>query len=431
MWSVYLDARPLRVAATGMLGRVSRRAYFGPLSPLAGKQLGRPALPDRRWVRVRNRMAGISGADLGLIYLEADPRVSVLAAPRPSRVYLGREVVGEVVEVGPETQFLRPGDRVALQTEQSCATREVEPPCRHCAVGEYALCEHRFLPGPQTIGGGWSDEMVVHERQVFLVPDTLADEQAALLEPAAAAVHAAMRRLPQPGESALVIGAGTMGLLMTQAVQVLGPEGTPIYVMARYPFQVEMAARVGATQVIYDEDLNAAVARLTGAQRFSGRSGSELLVGGFDVVYDAVGSSASVQNALRWTREGGTVVLVGRGLAPLSLDLTPVWHREVNLIGAWAHGTENAPGARAAAALGTGRGGREETFQLSARLMRERKLTPERLITHRFPLHEFRRAVATARQRSEHRSIKVMLDMRDPTGLDQPLAETLAHDASA
>lgn len=429
MWSVYLDTHPLRVSVTTLLGRVSRRAYYGPLAPLRTRGMGRPALPDTRWVRVRNRMAGIGGADLRLVHLEGDGHVAALSAPHPPRSYLGREVVGEVVEVGPAAQFLRPGDRVAYQTDQCCATREMEPPCRQCAVGNYAFCEYRYLPGPQPIGGGWSDEMVVHERQVFLVPDSLTDEQAALLEPCAVAVHATMRRLPQPGEKALVIGAGSIGLLTTQALQALGPEGIVITTMAHHPFQVEMAARMGATHVIYDEDLAAAVVRVTEAQRISGSHGGELLVGGFDVVYDTIGDATSLQNALRWAREGGAVVLVGARPRPLSLDLTPIWYREVTLIGSWSHGTENAPGAKGAAALHGTRGGRESTFQLAARLIRERQLTPERLITHRFPLREVRRALETAHERAENRAIKVMLDMRDPTGLDQPLADPLGSEA--
>jgi threonine dehydrogenase-like Zn-dependent dehydrogenase len=418
MWTAYLDTHPARARLTAALGLVSRRAYYGPFAPLTVRTVGRPALPGERWVRVRNSMAGVSSADVQAVHLEARPEVTAAAAPLPPRVYLGREVVGEVAEVGLAAQFFRPGDVVVYQTDQCCATRDIEPPCPQCAIGNYALCEHRFLPGLRSVGGGWSEEQVVHERQLFLVPDGLSDEQAVLIEPTAAAVHAAMRRLPQHGEKALIIGADAAGLLLTQAVQVLAPEGTPVAAVAHYPFQVELAARMGAGHVIYDEDLPAAVARIADARRLSGRGRPELFVGGFDVVYDAIGTAATLQQALRWAREGGTVVLAGRRPTPLTLDLTPIWYREVNLVGAWTHGTENAPGVRSASALGQSHGGREATFQLAARLMRERLLTPERLVTHRFPLREVRRAVETARDPALHRSIKVLLDMRDPTGLD-------------
>jgi threonine dehydrogenase-like Zn-dependent dehydrogenase len=429
MWSVYLDTSPLRAETTRLLSRFSRRAFYGPLAPLRLRSLPRAPLPGASWVRVRNAMAGIRGSDLQQVQLQSDPGVAPLAAPKQRRVYLGSEVAGEVIEVGPAVRFVRPGDRVVLQSEQRCATREIEPPCRQCALGNYGLCENRYLPGTQATGAGWSEEMVVHEQQLFLVPDGLADEQAALIEPVAVGLHAALRRLPQPGDNVLVIGAGTVGLLTMQAIQALGPEGVSITALARHPFQVEMAARMGAAQCLYDEDLAAAVARLTGARRFQGARGAELFTGGFDIVYDAVGTAATLQSALRWTRAGGAVVLVGSRLAPLRLDLTPLWHQEVELIGAAGHGTEQLPAAQSPAVSGpgaasgagpaTGPGTRLSTFQLAARLIREHVMTPERLITHRFPLREVRQALATARDRRTHRAITVLLDMRDPAGIER------------
>jgi L-iditol 2-dehydrogenase len=191
-----------------------------------------------------------------------------------------------------------------------------------------------------------------------------------------------------------------------------------------------MAARMGATNVIYDENVSASVVRLAQAQRYQRRGGAELLVGGFDVVYDSLGTSTSLQNALRWAREGGAVVLLGTRLTPLHVDLTPVWYREVDLLGGWQHGAENAPGGHGMDAFGYGEGGRESTFFVASRLMREQRLTPERLITHRFPLREFRQALATARDRGEHRSIKVLLDMRDAPVAKETLAGIVADEVA-
>ena len=412
MWSVYLDTKPTRAAATRALGLVSRRAYSSPFAPLRAHAIPKTALPGKNWVRVRNSIAGISGNDIALTQLRADSRVALLALPRLPRVYLGREVVGEVIEVGPNVEFLRKGDRVAYQIDQCCATRDIEPPCRHCAVGNYYLCENRYLPGPTAIGGGWSDEMIVHERQLFLVPDGLSDEQAALLEPSSVGLHAALRHRPQPGDNVLVIGAGTLGLLTTQAIRALSPNAN-ITVLARHPFQIEMATRMGATRILYHEDGTAGVARLTGAQHYRKRFGGELLIGGFDVIYDAVGAPETIQNALRWVRAGGAVVVVGEHLMPMRLDMTPLWSHEIQLIGAAAHGTESWPGNAGITSWGGNDGGRVSTFALAAVLIQERRLTPQRLITHRFPLREVRRAIATARDKTAHRSIKVLLDIRN------------------
>lgn len=412
MWSAYIDTRGARPLATRALGRMSRRAYFSPLAPLRVRSLPAPALPGSHWVRVRNTFAGVSSDDLQLVRLATDRRVSPSAVPQPARIYLGREVCGKVIEVGPSVRFLREGDRVSYQFDKCCATQDIEPPCPHCAAGNFHLCENRYLPGPDVIGGGWSDEMVVHERQLFLVPDNLTNEQAALLQPCARAVHAVLRHQPSPGMQVLVVGSGAEGLLVIQALRALAPNSN-ITALPEHSFQVELATLSGAARILYKDDGTPGVARLTGAKHFHIRSGAELLVGGFDMVYDSLGTAQSLQRSLRWVRDSGTVVLVGRQPSMMHIDLTPLWHREVSLVGTQAHGTESWTGAKGSPAWGV-EGGRASTFTVAAALIRDRRMAPERLITHRFPLRELRRAASTANDFALHRAVKIVLDTRDP-----------------
>jgi threonine dehydrogenase-like Zn-dependent dehydrogenase len=434
MWSVYLDTHPVRVTSTKMLGLASRRAYISPLALLRAKDIGDQALPGRSWVRVRNLIAGVSDEDIDLIHLELDPREGTQTANGPRRIYLGREVVGEVIEIGPNVEFLRPGDRVTYQLDQCCATREIEPPCRHCAVGNYSLCESRTLPGPQAIGGGWGDEMIVHERQLFLVPDSLTDEQAAMIEPCAVAVHTVLRHQPQPGDQVLVVGTAAAGLLAVQAARALVPNAL-IAALPSETFQVEMATRMGTTRILYPEEGTAGVARMTDARHIVARN-AEQLVGGFDIIYDTVGSAETIVNAMNWTRDGGTIVLASRRIVPSELDLSPIWRKELNLLGALAHGTESWPRATSGVGFGAGGGGfgaegsRVSSFALASALLRERRLTPEKLVSHRFPISEVRRAIEVARNRSEHRTIKILLDIKDsprlpelPAGQSMPLMQ--------
>ena len=403
MWTVYLDTNPLRMTGTRVLGLASRRAYFGPMALLRTRDIGQPALPGRRWVRVRNQVAGISDEDVDLIHLEVDPRETARVPVARSGSTWAMRSSGRWWKIGPEVEFLRAGDRVAFQLDQCCATREIEPPCRHCAAGNYSLCESRTLPGPQAIGGGWGDEMVVHERQLFLVPDSLTDDQAALIEPCAIAVHTVLRHQPQPGEQVLVIGTATAGLLAIQAARALVPNAL-IAALPSETFQVEMAARMGTTRILYPEEGTAGVARMTGARHTQPRTtgarhtqprttgarhtqprGAEQLIGGFDVIYDTVGSAESIRNAMRWACDGATIVLSSRRIQSTELDLSPIWRKELSLRGAPAHGTENWPRASSGAGFGA-EGGRVSSFALASALIRERKLTPDRLITHRFPL---------------------------------------------
>ena len=124
--------------------------------------------------------------------------------------------------------------------------------------------------------------MIVHERQLFLVPDGLPDEQAALLESAASAVHAALRRQPQPGEQALVMGTDVEGLLLIQALRAFAPNAD-IAALLDAPYHAEMAARMGASQTLRADEVPEGIARITGSKRLSNAHGAELFIGGFDV----------------------------------------------------------------------------------------------------------------------------------------------------
>jgi threonine dehydrogenase-like Zn-dependent dehydrogenase len=426
MWSVFLKESSTRAGLTRTIGRFSRRAYYGSLAPIRMQRISVPALPGTQWVRVRNRVAGISRNDLRAIELETHPGVTLAAMRQPRRRYLGHQVVGEVVEIGPDAQLLRPGDRVVWQCDPCCPTRDIEPPCHACAGGNYALCEHRNTPAmPAPTGGGWSEEMVLHERQLFLVPDAIPDEQAALLEAAARAVHASLRRQPQPGEMALVVGTDVEGLLLIQALRAFAPNAN-IAALLDEPHHAEMAARMGASQTLRADELPEGIARLTGSKRWSNSHGAELFSGGFDVVYDTIGSEKSLQSALRWTRPEGAVILAGQQPAPLALDLTPVWHAEVTLYGAFAPGMEYWQ-----TEMGHGNG-RISAFALAASLLRDRRLTPERLVTHRFPLREIRQALVALQHAEEHQTLQVLLDIvAAPKGKPLPAFSSQPYAARA
>lgn len=401
MWTSTLTLDPSRVLMTQLLGRVWRGAYFSSFAPLQVRNLPRPALAGSNWVRVRNSLSGICGSDLHMIYLDVDPRIAPAALPEHQSSYPGHEVVGEIIEVGEDVQHLRVGDRVALQYGSNCLSMGLQPLCHACASGDYNLCERGMLARTQPIGGGWSEEMLLPEQQLFRVPSGLTDEQAVLLEPAAVALHAVLRHLPQPGDRVLIIGAGTIGLLTLKVVRALMPD-VEISVQARYTYQVEQATRMGADHIIYPNHSYQDVQSATGAQMFRGLLGNQTLLGGYDVIYDTVASKATTHDSLRWTRAGGTVVMVGVSLHRMRrIDLTPIWYQEVNLIGTLAQGMETWP-------LGTDE--RASTFDITAELIQQKRLSPEKLITHSFALSDYRNALLTATRKGTNRAIKVVFD---------------------
>src|SRR5581483_4691124 len=153
---------------------------------------------------------------------------------------------------------------------------------------------------------------------------------------------AVLRRFPKPGEHVLVIGAGTIGLLTVAVLRALAPQ-TKVSVMARYPFQIEQATRLGVEHIIYPQDGYQGVQQVTQAEFYRGWLGNQMLLGGFDVIYDTVGRRKTLHDALRWARAGASVVLVGVDLHMMHIDLTPIWYQEINVLGSLSHGIENWP----------------------------------------------------------------------------------------
>ena len=155
----------------------------GRFSPLQLEKRPEPKLPTPEWVRVRPLLSGICGSDLGTLSAENSPYFSPITSPP---FVLGHEVLGEVVR--RTTPALRAGERVVVEPALGCAVRGIEPPCAYCASGRYALCVNvakgDILPGIQTgfcgdTGGGWSEgTLVAHPSQLHRVPDEVSDEAA-------------------------------------------------------------------------------------------------------------------------------------------------------------------------------------------------------------------------------------------------------------
>jgi threonine dehydrogenase-like Zn-dependent dehydrogenase len=171
-----------------------------------------------------------------------------------------------------------------------------------------------------------------------------------------------------------------------------------ITALARYPHQAAMARRLGANEVISDRDEYEQVARVTGGQLYVGPLSNKMLLGGYDVIYDIVGTGRTIKDSLRWARAGGTVVVVGISLKLMRTDLSPVWHQEVSLMGSLVHGIEEWQGQRI------------HGYNLAMQWMRDGALPTDDLITHRFPLKEYKRAVATATDKRTG-AIKVVFQM--------------------
>jgi len=238
--------------------------------------------------------------------------------------------------------------------------------------------------------------MVVDEHQLFRPPASLTDEEVALIEPAAIAVHAVLRAVPQPGDRVLVLGCGVIGLLVLQALRAIAPE-SDVTAFARHAFQADLARKVPGCEVYIGGDGFRIAQEKTGAKLYRSRIGGAMLLGGFDHVFDCIGTSSTLTQALRWVRAAGTVVMVGIQFQPYKTDLSPLYFQEVGLLGSWGYGREAWQGEDI------------ETFPLAARMVEKQELKLDGLVTHRFPLTHWRDAVAAAADKKDHRSVKVAI----------------------
>jgi threonine dehydrogenase-like Zn-dependent dehydrogenase len=228
-----------------------------------------------------------------------------------------------------------------------------------------------------------------------LVREGISDDQASLIEPMAVGVHAVLRAVPAAGEKVLVIGAGTIGLLTLQAARALSPQAE-ITVLARYDHQAEAARTMGADHIVTGDNSYAALADISKARYYQAPLNRGMMLGGFDVIFDCVGSAGTVTDSLRWARARGQAVMVGTSFAPMKVDLSPIYYQEVDLIGALTFGMETWQGAKI------------HTFDIVMDMLQEGVLTDAGMITHRFPFDEYRKAIRTA-QDKRTRSIKVTL----------------------
>ncbi len=385
-----------RFAAARVAGalRPGRGARYGPLSL---EDVDVPDLPGDDWVHIRPRLAGICGSDLATVDGTAsryfEPIVSFPFTP-------GHEVVADADD----------GRRVVLEPVLGCVSRGIEPLCSACARGNLGNCERLAFgdlePGLQTgyccdTGGGWGTQMVAHPSQLHAAPDDLTDEAAVMVEPTACAVHGALRWPVREGDLVVVLGAGTLGLLTIAALRRLTPSGV-IVAAARYPHQRDLARTLGADRVCEPSELPRLIRRQTGSMALTSASGRDQLTAGCDIVIDCVGSSASLQQSLAIVAPRGAVVVVGMP-ATVKLELTTLWHRETQLVGAYAYGTETLPS-----------GERRRTFDLALDLVREADLG--RLVSATYPLHRFQEAIEHAATAGRRGAVKVAFDLRDKKG---------------
>jgi L-iditol 2-dehydrogenase len=260
-------------------------------------------------VLVRVEACGICGSDIHGYDGSTGRRIPPLV--------MGHEAAGVIESVGANVSDLIKGDRVTFDSMVSCGK------CHFCRTGHQNLCDNRMVLGVSCGDyrrhGAFAEFISVPRRIVYQLPDELSFEHAALVEAVSVAVHAVAVTPIQLGDTAVIVGAGMIGLLTLQAAKAAG--ATRIIAVDLNDRRLKVAQDLGATDVIRgDGDVPAQIKAMTGGR-------------GSDVALEVVGATSTIKTAIESVRKGGCVTLVGNISPTIELPLQSVVTREIRLQG--------------------------------------------------------------------------------------------------
>jgi len=381
------------------LGMLNQRIYYrGPLPTIRLVDIPEPVLPSGKWLKVRTRMCGFCASDLNLILLRDSPSASPFTS---FPCVFGHETCGDVIEVGSEVNGISVGDYVTIAPHLNCTARNITNPCEPCRSGRLSQCENLaegdISPGLfngicADIGGSFAPIALAHESQIFKLDAGMQPETGVMIEPMAVALQAVLDSKPQDNEHILVIGGGVIGSLVVQAIRALGI-GCRITVSEPSPFHAELCRNFGADDIIADGDLLKHACRLTSAVSYKPLIGPEILMGGFNRIFDAVGNTATLNSGMRSLAAEGTLSVLGIG-HDVKLDLTPLWLKLQTIRGVFAYGFMEYGGES------------RHLFNIVIDLIRQKKIRLTEMVTHAFPLNQYRRMIDINLNKCRHGAIK-------------------------
>jgi threonine dehydrogenase-like Zn-dependent dehydrogenase len=369
----------------------------------------KPIGPD--WVVLRSRMTGICGSDSKQVFMEnaEDEIDNAMTALISFPQVLGHELVATVEEVGSDAG-VEPGQRVVLNPWLSCGPRGIDPVCPACQAGDLSLCwsftEGRLSPGIHTgnakeATGGFAELVPAHRSMVIPVPEGIPDEVAVLADPFAVSLHAVTRNPPPPGGRAVVYGAGALGTTTTGILRALYPD-VEVATIARWPGQAAMAEKLGATVFAPEPRLELVeeLARWSGGSLRTPWQGLPFChPGQVDVVYDTVGKPETLEVGIRVLKGRGSLVVTGVG-APGRFEWAPLYFKEIRIVGSNAFGIEEVDGRR------------QHGIAHYLDLVQQGRVDIASMLTHTFPLEQWREAFSTIARQGETGAIKVAFDQR-------------------
>ena len=255
---------------------------------------------------VKIHACGVCGTD---VHIYEGAKGSATVYPP---VVLGHEFSGEIVEIGNGVRQLKVGDRISVDPNIFCGQ------CHFCKKGNVHLCENLQAIGV-TRNGGFAEYAIVPEKQAYKLPDNLSYEEGAMGEPVACCLHGIDLSGIKHGDKVLIVGAGTIGLIMVQLTKLAG--ASQIIVSESIKEKRSIALKYGA-DVVIDPEISAVDKQV-----------KEVVPQGVDVAIECVGTKRTMLNAIQSCARGGNVMMFGLAPPDCEIPLKPfeVFQRELTI----------------------------------------------------------------------------------------------------
>ena len=393
-----------RYIATKFLGKITKSAYLSFFPPTKLDDIPEPIVREG-WVKIKTKYAGICGSDVNTILLQESPLLEPLCS---FPAVLGHENVGIIQEIGSDVSNVNISDRVVLDPILSCIPRGIEPVCQNCEQSNNVRCVNfdrgNLSPAFDTgwcrdTGGAFSQFYLAHESQVHKVPENVNDKNAVLVEPFTIGIHAVLRHFPKDNETIIVIGTGVIGLMVIIALRALGSK-VKIIAMDKSESQGILAVeKAGADEFIqvkkgYYQKI---------AQQFNARlykpilEKKELIVGGgADIVFECVGIPTTIEDALRFTKSGGKIILIGNP-HKISVDWSLIWSRELQVLGSFASTLEKEKNVT------------KHAFEIALEMMSSGVIDVSWMITHKFNFpQDYKKALKYSMNKGRYGVVKAI-----------------------
>lgn len=329
-----------------------------------------PLEPSQALIQVR--AAGICGSDIPRIF-----QTGTYSFPTVP----GHEFAGVVADVGAQVDRDWIGRPVGVFPLIPCGE------CAPCKQKKYELCRHYSYLGSRT-DGGFAEYVAVPRDNLIALPDNVSFEAAAMLEPMAVAVHAMRLARTQPGQTVMVYGLGTIGLLLAMFLKEAGI--TRVLAAGNKERQKKLASVLGIGEEDYCD---------TGEQALKPWLLQRTDGAGADVFFECIGKSDTIADAIDLTAPSGTVQMVGNPYGDIVLDKAVYWkilRNQLTVRGSWNSSFTHEE---------------SDDWHYALKRMAEERIDPERLITHRFPFEELRQGLLLMRdKREEYVKVMTILD---------------------